>query len=88
MPEYDLHVVCPHCQGFHDAFVRVSLEETFEVLRVSDVYHGDVPLYFYQAIAQISCSATNKHVNQSDPHMMVLAEVGRWSLRKKLCARA
>ena len=88
MREYDLYVVCAHCRHFHDALLRVSLEKDSGVLRVSDVYHGDVPLYFYQAIAEISCSAVHKPVNQRDPHMMVLAEVGRWSLRKKLCAHA
>ncbi len=88
MPEYDLHVVCPHCQGFHDALVRVSLDESFEVLRVIDVYRGKGPLHFYQAVIQIHCPATDKPVNQKDPHMMVLAEVGRWSLRRKMRASA
>ncbi len=88
MPEYDLHVVCPYCQGFHDAFVRVSLQEIFEVRCVSDVYQRNVPLHFYQAVAETRCPATDQFVNQIDAHMMVLAEVGRWSLRRKLRASA
>ena len=38
MPEYGLHIICPHCRAFHDACLRVSLDDSFEVLRVSDVY--------------------------------------------------
>jgi len=83
MPEYDLYVVCAHCRHFHDALLRVSLEKDSGVLRVSDVYKKNVPPHFYQAIAQIRCPETNKPANQKDLHMMVLAKVGRWSLRGK-----
>jgi hypothetical protein len=83
VPEYDLHVICPHCQDFHDAYVRVQREETFEVLRVSAVYGKDLPPDFYQAISELRCPNTNKPVNQTDPKMMVLAEVERWSARRK-----
>ena len=75
--------ICPHCKAFHDAFVRVSLDDGFEVLRASDVYGENIPAYFYQAVSELRCPNTNEPVNQKDPHMMVLAEVGKWSLRKK-----
>ena len=84
MPEYDLHVICPHCKDFHDAFLRISLDETFDVLRVSDVYKENVPPEFYQAASSVRCWATNKTGMETDPDMMVLAEVGRWSSRKKV----
>jgi hypothetical protein len=83
MPEYDLHVICPHCKAFHDAFVRVSLDETFEVLRVSDVYPTEVPAEFFRAASGVWCFALNKPATQTNPSMMVLAEAGRWSRRKK-----
>ena len=88
MREYDLYVVCAYCRHFHDAFLRVPLEKDFGVLPVREVYEGNIPTYFYQAIAQIRCPETNKPVNPRTPHSMVLAKVGRWSLRKKLSASA
>ena len=83
MPEYDLHVICPHCKAFHDAFVRVSIDETFEVLRVSDVYQDEVPAEFYRAASRVRCLTMDKLLGQVTSHMMVLAEVGRWSPREK-----
>ena len=83
MPQYDLHVLCTECNDFHDAFVRVTLNETFEVRRVSDVYKGNVPLVFYQAVSDIRCSKTQNRMNQRDTSLMVLAEVGSWSLRTR-----
>jgi hypothetical protein len=77
MPQYDLHVLCPQCGGFHDALARVTLDATFDVRRVSDVYQGNIPLQFYQAISQIRCSTTDKPVKREDPDMMVLVAVGR-----------
>jgi len=79
MPDYDLHILCPDCDAFHDALVRVTLDATFEVRRVSDIYQGNMPLQFYQAVAQIHCCATDKLVNQENPDMMVLVAAGRWS---------
>ena len=66
MQDYDLYVFCPHCESFHDAFLRVPREETVEVLRVSDVYQENVPLYFYQAVAELPCPKTNKQIKQKD----------------------
>ena len=86
MLDYDLHILCSHCGSFHDAFVRVPREETFEVLRVSDVYGNNVPPYFYQAISELRCPNTNELVNQTNPDLMVLAQVGVWSLRKRQAA--
>jgi hypothetical protein len=78
MPKYDLHILCPNCGDFHDALTRVTLDESFEVLRVSDVYPQGIPPEFYQAVAQIHCSKTNKPVEHHNPDMMVLVAVGRW----------
>lgn len=83
MIDYDLYVFCPHCQGFHDALMRVPRQETFEVLRVTDVYGKNVPAHFYQAISELRCPNTNKPINQTDANLMVLAEVAKWSLRRK-----
>lgn len=79
MPDYDLHILCPDCGNFHDALTRITLDEPFDVRRVSDIYPQGIPLEFYQAVAQIHCSATDKLVNQENPDMMVLVAVGRWS---------
>jgi hypothetical protein len=79
MPQYDLYILCPNCGAFHDALTRTTLDATFDVRRVSDVYQGNVPLQFYQAIAQIHCSTTAKTVKREDPDMMVLVAVGKWS---------
>ena len=79
MPQYDLHILCPNCGKFHDALTRVTLDESFEVRRVSDIYQHGIPLEFHQAIAQIHCSKTDKPVEQKNPDMMVLAAIGRWS---------
>jgi hypothetical protein len=78
MPQYDLHILCSNCGAFHDALDRVTLDATFDVRRVSDVYQGNVRPQFYQAIAQIHCSTTDKPVKQDNPDMMVLVAVGRW----------
>lgn len=83
MPQYDLHVLCPQCGGFHDALTRVTLGATFDVRRVSDVYQGNVPLQFYQAVAQIHCATTDKPVEQENPDMMVLVAAGKWSGESK-----
>ena len=77
MPEYDLHVLCLECGSFHDALFRVSVEQTFDVRRVSDVYQEKVPLMFYQAIAGIQCPTTRETLKQENPEMMVLVAVGR-----------
>ncbi len=85
MPQYDLHVRCPDCGNFHDALDRVTLGESFEVRRVGDVYDGNLPLEFYQAIAQIHCPSTDKPVKQQEPDMMVLSrcswKVVKWGKR-------
>ena len=78
MPQYDLHILCPNCGKFHDAFTRVTLDESFDVRRVSDIYQRGMPLEFYQAIAQIHCFTTNKPVDQENPDMMVLVAIGKW----------
>jgi hypothetical protein len=71
MPEYDLHILCRDCGGFHDTLVRVTLNHTFDVRRVSDIYPETIPLEFYQAIAQIHCSVTKKPVKPGNPDTMV-----------------
>ena len=83
MPEYDLYVICPHCKAFHDSFLRVFLDDTFEVLRVSDVYGKNVPTYFYQAVSELRCPNTGKLVNQNNANLMVLAEIGKFSAHSK-----
>ena len=78
MPQYDLHILCPDCGDFHDALVRVTLDDAFDVRRVSDIFQQAIPLEFYQAIAQIHCPATENPVKQEKPDMMVLVAVERW----------
>jgi hypothetical protein len=80
MPQYDLHVLCPDCGGFHGARVRVSLAETFDVRRVSDVYHGKVPLEFQPSITEMRCSITHNSVKLERADLMVLVLRGRWTL--------
>jgi len=77
MPQYDLHILCPNCGKFHDALTRVTLDESFDVRRVSDTYQQGIPIEFYQAIAQIHCSKTGEQVEQKNPDMMVLVAIGR-----------
>ena len=77
MPEYDLHILCHDCGGFHDTLVRVTLNDTFDVRRVSDIYPQTIPLQFYQAIAQIHCSATKRPVKQGSPDTMVFVAANR-----------
>ncbi len=79
MPQYDLHILCPNCGNFHDALIRVALDESFDVRRVSDIYQQGIPLEFYQAIDQIRCSKTDRRVEQKMPELMVLVAIGRWS---------
>jgi len=82
MPQYDLHILCHDCGDFHDAFVRVTLDDAFDVRQVSDIFPQAVPLEFYQAIAQIHCPTTEKPLKQQNPDMMVLVAVG-WLGRSK-----
>src|SRR6266404_9549729 len=78
MPKYDLYILCRNCGNFHDALTRITLDESFDVRRVSDIYPQGIPLEFYQAVAQIHCSATNEPVEHDKPDMMVLVAAGRW----------
>jgi hypothetical protein len=73
MPFYDLHVLCSECESFHDALVRVSRGEVFEVRRVSDLYDGKIPLEFYPSTTNMRCPVTGKPVKQERADMMVLA---------------
>jgi hypothetical protein len=75
MPEYALQIICPHCKAFHDAFLHVSLDETFDILRVTDVYEGDIPAEFYQATAKLRCFALNRSIDPVESKMMVLTQV-------------
>jgi len=51
MPQYDLHVLCSECGKFHDVLLRLSLDQSFEVRNVRDLYDGEIPPEFYAAIA-------------------------------------
>jgi len=77
MPQYDLHVLCPECGNFHDVLLRVSLEESFEVRNLSDIYGGKVPPEFYAAIAGQTCPTDRKLISQRNTDQMVLVAVGR-----------
>jgi hypothetical protein len=76
MPQYDLHVLCLECGNFHDMLLRVSLEETFEVRNLSDIYNGKVPPEFYAAIAGQNCPKTRRLLSNQNPDQMVLVAVG------------
>jgi hypothetical protein len=76
MPQYDLHVLCLECGNFHDMLLRVSLDESFEVRNLSDVYDGKVPPEFYAAIAGQSCPKTKRLLSCQSPDQMVLVAVG------------
>jgi hypothetical protein len=76
MPQYDLHILCSDCGAFHDALVRINLDDAFQVRRVSDIFQETIPLEFYHAIAQIHCPTTENPVKQENPAMMVLVAVG------------
>jgi hypothetical protein len=45
MPQYDLHIPCSECGNFHDTLLRVSLDESFDVRNLSEMY-GKIPLEF------------------------------------------
>jgi hypothetical protein len=77
MSEYDLFLLCSECGSFHDVLVRVSLEESFEICLVSDVYDGEIPLEFYSASRNLKCSTTGKVLRPQDPGEMVLVVVLR-----------
>jgi hypothetical protein len=77
MPQYDLHVLCPECGNFHDVLLRVSLEESFEVRNLSDIYGGKVPPEFYAATAGQRCPTDRKLISQRNTDQMVLVAVGR-----------
>ena len=78
MLQYDLYVLCPECGDFHDMLLRISLEESFEVRRLSDVYGGKVPPEFHAAVSEQTCPTTGELIKQRNPDQMVLVGVGRW----------
>ncbi len=78
MPQYDLHVLCSECGKFHDVLLRLSLEQSFEVRNVRDLYNGAVPPEFYAAIAEQECPVTRKPFRKPNPDLMVLVVVGGW----------
>ena len=78
MPQYDLHVLCPRCGLFHDMFLRVALEESFEVRCLTDIYDADrVPPEFYQTTSGQECPITGQSIDQLNSHQMVLVNVTR-----------
>jgi hypothetical protein len=76
MFQYGLHILCPECGAFHAALIRITLDDAFQVRRVSDIFPETIPLEFYQAIAQTQCPTTESPVKQKKPYMMVLVGVG------------
>jgi len=76
MTEYSLHFLCPNCHTFHDSLVRVSLNTSFQVRRVSDVYEN-VPELFLDSIVGQKCPTAGETVTESDPNTMVLVAAGR-----------
>jgi hypothetical protein len=77
MPQYDLHVLCSDCGRFHDARHRVWLAESFDVRCVTDLYPGQVPDEFHQAIGQMLCPTSKQPVRQTRADLMVLVAEGR-----------
>jgi hypothetical protein len=75
MPDYDLFLLCAECGNSHDVLVRVSLEKSFEISFVSDVYDGAIPIEFYAASCDQKCSTTGKVLPQQNPGEMVLVAV-------------
>jgi hypothetical protein len=75
MPEYDLCILCSQCGSFHDVLVRVSLEESFELRLVSDVYGAAFPPHFREAICDHECPTTGRALGQQDPGEMLLVAV-------------
>jgi len=78
MPQYDLQILCSECGNFHDMLLRVSLEESFEVRNLSDIYNGKVPPEFYAAITGQTCPTTEKPISKQNPEHLVLVAVGKW----------
>ena len=57
--------------------LRVSLEDSFEVRNVNDVYDGKIPFEFHEVIAEQKCPTTSQPIKQRNPDQMVLVAVGR-----------
>ena len=77
MPEYDLCILCSQCGSFHDVLVRVSLEESFELRLVSDVYGDAVPSESCEAICDHECPTTGRALGRQDPGEMLLVAVAK-----------
>ena len=77
MPEYDLCILCSQCGSFHDVLMRVSLEESFELRLVSDVYGAAFPPHFRAAICAHECPTTGRPLEQQDPGEMLLVAVAK-----------
>jgi hypothetical protein len=78
MPQYDLHILCSECGNFHDMLLRVSLEESFDVRNLSDIYNGNVPPEFHATITGQTCPTTKKLISKQNLDRLVLVAVGRW----------
>jgi hypothetical protein len=77
MPQYDLQILCSECGNFHDMLLRVSLEESFEVRNLNDIYNDRIPPEFYVAIAGQMCPTTKNLISKQNPDRLVLVAAGR-----------
>jgi hypothetical protein len=76
MPQYDLHVLCPRCGDFHEMLLRVSLEESFDVRNLGDIYKDKVPPELYVVVSGEKCPITGEPFGQLRPDQMVFVVVG------------
>jgi hypothetical protein len=58
--------------------LRISLEESFEVRNLIDIYKDKVPPEFYASVSSAECPITKEPIGQPRSDQMVLVEVGRW----------
>lgn len=80
MPEYALYLLCAECGTFHTVPMRVVLEKSFEICLLRDVYDGEIPNEFYEAICDHECPTTGKALLRQDPGEMLLVAVAKFLL--------
>jgi hypothetical protein len=74
MPEYDLYVRCSECERFHYLPLGLSLEKSFKVRLVSDVFDHEIPNRIRMAIDGKACPKTGGTLRCEDPAEMVLVD--------------
>jgi len=57
--------------------MKVFLENHFDICLVRDIYDGEIPAKFCQAISNHECPATGRELRQPDPSEMLLVAIAK-----------